>query len=90
MQGAPTWVQALGMDPSQMQGGGVGGPPQLGSPEPGLPEGLPEQMPPEAPYGETGGGGEMSGMVGGGTPELNQAVGPRGPGINPEEERGAY
>lgn len=92
MQGAPTWVQALGMDPSQTQQASQGGgaPPQLGAPQAGSPEGMIEAMPPEIPFTETGGDGAPVGMVGGGTPELNQAVGPRGPGFNPMEERGAF
>lgn len=96
MQGLPAYVQAYGQDPQQVmaaqqQAGAMGGqPPQLGPPGIGPPEGMVQPMPGELPYGEENTAGQLPGMVGGGTPILNQAVGPRGPGFNPAEERGFF
>ena len=90
-QGLPAYVQAYGQDPQQVmaaqqQGQQQGlGPGTIGAPEP-----MVQPTPGEIPYGEEGQGGQLPGMVGGGTPELNQAVGPRGPGFNPAEERGFF
>ena len=53
-----------------------------GMPAPGAPPGeeMPiEQMPQEQPQAQQG--APQMGLVGGGTPELNQAIGSRGPGV---------
>ena len=93
-QGLPAYVQAYGQDPQQVmaaqQQQQPGGPPGLGAGTVGAPEQMAQPTPPELPYGEEGQGGQLPGMLGGGTPELNQAVGPRGPGFNPAEERGFF
>lgn len=94
MQGLPSYVQAYGQDPQQVmaaqQGAEAGGPPGMGPGTVGPPEPMLQPTPGELPYGEEGAAGQLPGMVGGGTPELNQAMGPRGPGFNETEERGFF
>jgi hypothetical protein len=80
-QGRPWWEMYANagiedfpptMPAAEEQPGGVAGPP---APEMGM-------MPPEAGMMPPGAApGPPGGLVGGGTPELNQAVGTRGPGI---------
>jgi len=93
MQGLPAYVQAYGQDPQQViqaqqmaQSGAEG----LGGGVVGAPEGLPPVMPPELPIGEEDPEGQLPGLLGGGTPALNNAVGPRGPGFDEAAERGFY
>ena len=64
-QGMPWWQ-------AYVDGGTEGMPPTTGPPGMAPPEGAP-------PAGA--GGAEPAGMTGGGTPELNQAIGTRGPGV---------
>tara|TARA_B100000131_G_scaffold122529_2_gene119635 strand:+ start:3772 stop:5862 length:2091 start_codon:yes stop_codon:yes gene_type:complete len=90
MQGLPSWVQAYGQDPQAAVQQQMPAPPEgdLGG---AAPEELVQPLPPEMPTGEKFPEDDQPpGMVGGGSPELNQAIGPRGPGFNPEEERGMF
>tara|TARA_R110000824_G_scaffold66299_2_gene172153 strand:+ start:9479 stop:11506 length:2028 start_codon:yes stop_codon:yes gene_type:complete len=75
-QGLPTYVAAFGEDPSAQQ--------QPEQPQ----QPMPEAMPPEQPMPEDAMGG---GLVGGGTPEMNEALVEGGPGVSPYgEEMSAY
>ena len=81
-QGLPTYTQAYGEDPmAQMQ--------QQQQPQEMEMGGMPPDMggmPPEMMMEPVEGG-----LVGGGTPELNAAIGPEGPGVNTlEEATGVY